>query len=87
MPLTIFFGPHPHGGLRTVACPTWDDGTPGCHCPKMPDGSVPRHQELHWPNDQDPNVSVKEAMRLAEHHFGRTRNTPHGDLKGLQEQA
>jgi hypothetical protein len=81
MPLTIFHGPHPLGGLRTVACPSWD-GT-ACRCDKAADGSVPEHLEHHWPAEQDTAVSLREARLLAAEHFGRVKPPTHGDLKGL----
>lgn len=79
--LTIFSGPHPLGGLRTVACPSWD-GTQ-CACPRMVDGSVPDHLEHRWSAQQDVTVSIREARLLAEAHYGAPAAPKHGSLVGV----
>lgn len=86
MALTIFSGPHPLGGTRTVACPTWDLINPGCNCVKSADGSVPNHDERRWPADQATSSSVKEAYLLAVERYGRTNLPKYGDLDGLVRQ-
>lgn len=79
---TIFSGLHPLGGMRTVACPSWD-GT-ACHCPAQPDGTVPGHLEHRWPAQQDAATSVREARLLAAEHYARATPPPHGALAGVR---
>lgn len=85
MAITIFAGPDSRGGLRTVACPTWDGAA--CHCQKQPDGSVPAHLEHRWPAGQDAATSVREARLLAAQHYRQTETAPRGDIDGLQMAA